>query len=85
MTLELSKNDTYIQSGDHLFFIDHEVDEIDITQEGKKVCESKGTISCEVFFRLTNKMQKDASMQITLMTTNSIVELRDGLWQYFPE
>lgn len=45
----------------------------------------KGTTSCELFFRLTNKMNKDVSMQLTLLTVNSIVELQDGVWQYFPE
>lgn len=35
--------------------------------------------------RLTNKMGRNVNMQITLLTTNSIVELHDGIWQYFPE
>jgi hypothetical protein len=30
-------------------------------------------------------MDRKVNLQLTLLSTNSIVELHDGLWQFFPE
>lgn len=44
--MELSRNDTYTQNKDFSFEIDQAVDEIDITEESKKVCRVEGVASC---------------------------------------
>jgi hypothetical protein len=30
-------------------------------------------------------MDRKVNLQLTLLSTNSIIELHDGLWQFFPE
>jgi hypothetical protein len=48
------------------------------------LCQEEGADSCEIFLRITNKMDIEVDISVTLLMRNAVVELKDGIWQAFP-
>ncbi len=51
----------------------------------KELCEKQGEDSCEIFIRITNSMDAEIDLTVNLMVKNSIIELKDGIWQSYAE
>lgn len=65
------------------YTIDTESDVLDIIQPAKQLCEEKSGENCELFVRLTNKMAVEIDLTVTLMIKDSIIELKDGIWNSY--
>jgi len=66
-------------------FIDKESDYFDLKYVSKLLCKEEGADSCEIFMILYNKMEMEVDIAITLMVRNSVIELKDGIWQSYSE
>jgi hypothetical protein len=64
------------------FVIDQEVDVLDLHLVSKKLCK-KEEENCELFVRVENVMDVEADLTITLLLSDAVVELKDGLWQNY--
>lgn len=60
-----------------------ESDVVDIQQVAKDLCKSKAGENCELFLRLSNKMSVVIDITVTLMVKDSIIELKDGIWNSY--
>ena len=60
-----------------------ESDVVDIQQVAKDLCKSEAGENCELFLRLSNKMSVVIDITVTLMVKDSIIELKDGIWNSY--
>lgn len=65
------------------FIIDREVDVLDLSLVSKKLCKQEAGENCELFIRVSNEMDVEADVTITLMMSDAIIELKDGIWQNY--
>lgn len=63
--------------------IDRETDVIEIGKAAEKLCSAESEKECEIFVRIRNDMQVEADVTITLLLSNSVIELKDGIWQTY--
>ena len=56
---------------------------LNIEPVSQKLCAEEGEENCELFLKLTNKMNVEVDVTITLMEENAVVELKDGIWQTY--
>jgi hypothetical protein len=47
------------------------------------LCIAGGDIQCEIFMRMVNAMKIEVDVTITLLVKDSVIELKDGLWQTY--
>ena len=73
------KNDKVI-----LFVIDNLADHLDLKDVSEQLCEKGGDEYCEIFIKITNSLDMEIDITLTLMLEHSIIELKDGVWQSFP-
>jgi hypothetical protein len=62
--------------------IDRQTDVINIALLIEKLC-GEEVNDCELFLRLENKMDVEADVTLTLMVSDAVVELKDGIWQTY--
>jgi len=56
---------------------------LDIGLTCSKLCRQNEGENCELFLRIDNQMEVEADVTITLLVENSIIELKDGIWQSY--
>jgi hypothetical protein len=65
--------------------IENDIDYVDLREMGKVVCEEEGVERCEIFLRISNRMSVEVDFTVNLLMQNAVLELKDGIWQAFPE
>jgi hypothetical protein len=53
--------------------IDKESDYLDLREVSMALCEEEGVLSCEIFLRITNQMDVEIDISVTLLMKNAIV------------
>ena len=56
---------------------------LDLKTVAETLCKGKEGTNCELFVRVKNQMSSDQDVTITLMLKESVIELKDGIWNYF--
>jgi hypothetical protein len=83
--LSLSNDRVWTEKNLEKLYIDRESDYLDLKHASTILCSKEAQTSCEIFLLLKNEMDVEIDLTITLMTRNSIIELKDGLWQSYLE
>lgn len=64
--------------------IDKSSDVLNLNDVAKQLCQSVDDDDiCEIMMDLQNQMEIEIDVAITLMSRNTILELKDGLWQSY--
>ena len=56
---------------------------LSLEEIASELCKEEGELSCEVFVTLSNAMDVEVDVVITLLVKNSVIELKEGIWQSF--
>lgn len=62
--------------------VDREVDVLNMELVSKKLC-SEERDNCEIYLQLVNEMEVEVDTTITLLVDDTVVELKDGVWQNY--
>ena len=67
------------------YIIDRPSEKFDLSLISEDLCEENGEDgqNCEIFMYLRNQMAIEIDIAITLITRDSVIELKDGIWQNF--
>ena len=65
------------------FQIQSSTDVLSLEEIASELCKEEGELSCEVFVTLSNAMDVEVDVVITLLVKNSVIELKEGIWQSF--
>ena len=58
-------------------------DLIDIEQYAEELCNFEESDICDLFFELTSHTPDRVDITLTLLTNNTVIELKPGIWQGF--
>jgi hypothetical protein len=78
-----NKNEWAKISTDHSFVIDKASDVLQLKDVSEALCKSEGAEQCEIFVKIINTMDSEVDLTLNLMVKNSIIELKDGIWQSY--
>ena len=67
------------------FIIDQASDVLQLKDVSEALCVTEGSEQCEIFVKIINTMDSEVDLTLNLMVKNSIVELKDGIWQSYAE
>lgn len=82
----MSTTDEYDKEDDYISFeIDSTEDVLDLKDVSQELCKDEMAENCELFVRMENKMGIELDVTLTLMIKDSIIELKDGVWNSFKE
>lgn len=65
------------------FTIDQATDVLNLKDVSELLCEKAGSTKCEIFLKIVNSMKMELDITLTLMLQDSVIELKDGIWQKF--
>jgi hypothetical protein len=84
LELKLSTTDEYDKAdGIMTYTLEAESEVVDLKEAASELCKDQMAENCELFVRLRNKMGVELDITLTLMMRDSIIELKDGIWNSF--
>ena len=83
LPLMVFSSDTWTDPGVKHFDIDKDSDVLNLKDVSEELCHEEGQNQCEIFLRIANTMDREIDLTLTLMVKDSVIELKDGIWQTY--
>jgi hypothetical protein len=81
--LLVSNSNNWGETSVQHFVIDKPVDVLNLKDVSEELCQKEGEVSCEIWMKVVNSMEIEIDLTLTLLVQNSVLELKDGLWENF--
>lgn len=79
----VSNEDKWTDKKVQHFEIEEATDTLNLKDVSEELCQEEGEVTCEIFVRIANSMDVEVDLTLTLIVKDSVIELKDGLWQSY--